>query len=179
VGGRPAAGDPVNFSDPFGLNPCLAGPVAVQVCAAAAFAVGGSIGAVAAQIVANASDGRALSDGIGAAALGGAVAGLSMAAGDAVAGRVMRHAAAAATRFPTKAVRDLAKRGWTRESVRATIRNPHGTARGVYKGNGDPATYYFNEDGSFVVRNDRTRDVIQLSDRKDPSAFKPEIIPDP
>ena len=29
----------------------------------------------------------------------------------------------------------------------------------------DPATAYINEDGSYVVRNDRTGDIVQVSDR--------------
>lgn len=32
----------------------------------------------------------------------------------------------------------------------------------------DPATAYFRGDGSYVIRNDRTNEIVQLSDRNDP-----------
>lgn len=31
----------------------------------------------------------------------------------------------------------------------------------------DPATAYYGKDGGYVVRNDRTGDIVQVSDRTD------------
>ncbi|WAP70961.1 colicin E5-related ribonuclease [Jiella pelagia] len=85
-----------------------------------------------------------------------------------------------ATRFGTKIERQMAKRGWTKESVEATINAPHrraSTRDTRWKPNGtrarDPATAYINRDGSYVVRNDATGDIVQISDRTNPSWSSP------
>ena len=74
-----------------------------------------------------------------------------------------------------KIIKQMRQRGWTRESLEDTIVNPHRTARTTDHRwrpdgtrNDDPATVYFNEDGSYVVRNDATDDIVQVSDKKDP-----------
>lgn len=42
-------------------------------------------------------------------------------------------------------------------------RDPDGTK------NDDPATMYFDKDGNYVVRNDRTGDIVQVSNKNDPT----------
>ncbi len=42
------------------------------------------------------------------------------------------------------------------------------------KAHGNPATAYFNQDGSYVVRDDVTGELVQVSDRTNP----PNWIPD-
>ncbi len=37
----------------------------------------------------------------------------------------------------------------------------------------DPATVSIRTDGSYVVRNDRTEDIVQVSDRNDPDWQSP------
>jgi Colicin E5 ribonuclease domain len=80
----------------------------------------------------------------------------------------------AKTHYEDKIVKVLENRGWTQESIEHTIGNPSNTieARDIRwrpdgTRNDDPATTYFNEDGSYVVRNDRTGDIIQVSKRTD------------
>lgn len=75
---------------------------------------------------------------------------------------------------------DLAKRGWTERLVQSTIDNPASTVatRDVryLRGGGrmdDPATGYISQRGGYVVRNDRTGDVVQISDRTDPGWLAP------
>jgi RHS repeat-associated protein len=68
----------------------------------------------------------------------------------------------------------LDQRGWTEDSIADTIKN--GTAlpttdhRHMTDGTqrNDPATGYVNPDGSYVVINDVTNEVIAVSDRTDP-----------
>ncbi|MCP5339423.1 MAG: hypothetical protein H7A14_07430 [Sinobacteraceae bacterium] len=69
----------------------------------------------------------------------------------------------------------LAKRGWSRSSVDDAISNPTRTVatrdtRHLPGGgrNNDPATAYYSRDGGYVVRNDRTGDIVQVSNRNDP-----------
>jgi len=42
----------------------------------------------------------------------------------------------------------------------------------------DPATAYFNKDGSYVVLNNNTHDVVQVSNRNDPD-WIPNLPPPP
>ena len=37
----------------------------------------------------------------------------------------------------------------------------------------DPATAYYSRRGGYVVRNDRTGDIVQISDRTDPNWIGP------
>lgn len=80
--------------------------------------------------------------------------------------------AARATTVASKIEGQLAKRGWSRSSVDDAISNPTRTVstrdtRHLPGGgrNNDPATAYYSRDGGYVVRNDRTGDVVQVSNR--------------
>ncbi len=99
----------------------------------------------------------------------------------AAAARVMRKGFSRVPKvnFGNKIQKQLGKRGWTEKSVRDTIRSPDRrvpTRDTRYRSDGsrnnDPATAYVNKDGSYVVRNDRTGDIVQVSNRNDPN-FKP------
>jgi Colicin E5 ribonuclease domain len=79
------------------------------------------------------------------------------------------------SKFEPKIERQMGKRGWTKESVDDTIRNPDRTVatrdtrwRADGTRSDDPATAYINEDGSYVVRNDTNGSIVQVSDRFDP-----------
>jgi len=68
----------------------------------------------------------------------------------------------------------MKKRGWDDDSVQDTLRNPSRTVetkdtryRPDSTRNNDPATAYIREDGSYVVRNDRTGNIVQFSNRND------------
>ncbi len=76
--------------------------------------------------------------------------------------------------YGKKIEKQLGKRGWTKGQVEGTISNPHRTVstrdtRNLPGGGkmNDPATAYVNKDGSYVIRNDRTGDIVQVSSRKD------------
>ncbi len=65
--------NPALLTDPDGNNPCIAGPIAIRVCAAAASAVGMAIGGALGRIAYNASaEDRGLFEGVGTAFLEGA-----------------------------------------------------------------------------------------------------------
>jgi filamentous hemagglutinin len=68
-----------------------------------------------------------------------------------------------------KIAAQLAARGWTEEEVRHAIAAPPiGTSTDHTGGNAEPATVYGARDSGYVVVNDRTRRVIQISDKTDP-----------
>lgn len=84
------------------------------------------------------------------------------------------------TSFGAKILGQLSKRGWTVESVQELISNPSRTAetadtRNNPDGsiNNDPATAYIDEDGSYVVQNDETGDIVQVSDRSNSGWLSP------
>lgn len=76
-----AAGDPVSYSDPYGLSPCIAGPVAMRICLAAITVTAFTAGRALEQVANNYSAGRPLSAGVGRAALRGANEGAAVAMG--------------------------------------------------------------------------------------------------
>jgi hypothetical protein len=74
----------------------------------------------------------------------------------------------------------MGKRGWTRESVADLINSPSRTittrdTRYLPGGgrNDAPATAYINRSGGYVVRNDETGDIVQVSNLNDPDWKSP------
>jgi len=73
-----------------------------------------------------------------------------------------------------KIQKQMAHRGWNREAVDKLISSPHSTkavrdTRHLPGGGqlDDPATAYINRQGDYVIRNNRTGDIVQVSDRHD------------
>jgi RHS repeat-associated protein len=86
--------------------------------------------------------------------------------------RTMPLALGPGTHFGAKIENQLARRGWTKRLVEATIKKPARTAKTRdtrhLPGGGrmnDPATVYYSPRGGYVIRNDRTGDIVQVSDR--------------
>lgn len=59
--------------------------------------------------------------------------------------------------------------------VEDTVRNPYTTRVSTNKATGNSATVYYNKSGSYVVIDDVTKEVVQISDNINPSTW----IPDP
>ncbi|KAA3609493.1 MAG: hypothetical protein DWQ01_09170 [Planctomycetota bacterium] len=68
----------------------------------------------------------------------------------------------------------LARRGWTREAINDTVNNPFTTRAATNRATGNPATAFFREDGSHVIRDNVTGDLVQMSDRTNPSNWVPD-----
>ena len=68
----------------------------------------------------------------------------------------------------------MLSRGWTEQTVQQTVRYSRITREATNLANNNPATAFFNRDGSYVVIDNITRVVIQVSNR-----FDPNWIPDP
>jgi hypothetical protein len=62
----------------------------------------------------------------------------------------------------------LSRRGWSKNAIDEIVNNPFTTRRAMNKANGNPATAYYNEDGSYAVRDDVTGALVQISDRTNP-----------
>ena len=68
----------------------------------------------------------------------------------------------------------MPKRGWTHADVQNVLNAPHRTVptqdTRYLPGGGqqnNPATAYVRSDGHYVIRNDLTGDIVQLSNRND------------
>ncbi|PWI57778.1 colicin E5-related ribonuclease [Sulfoacidibacillus thermotolerans] len=82
--------------------------------------------------------------------------------------------------YDSKIAKQMTQRGWTKDSIQQTIDHPARTVKTTDTRfrpdgtrNSDPATAYINSDGSYVVRNDRTGNIVQVSDRNDPNWKSP------
>jgi hypothetical protein len=65
------------------------------------------------------------------------------------------------------------ERGWTEEEIRdATNQDPAGTSTDNTNGRNDPATVY-GKPGEYVVVNDKTGEVVQISNKNNPEVAYP------
>ncbi|MGE0267467.1 MAG: colicin E5-related ribonuclease [Candidatus Omnitrophota bacterium] len=104
---------------------------------------------------------------VGAAWTAGA---LSFGDGTTLAARRAAQEAAerASSQFSKKITKQISERGWTKESIHSTILNPTQRKTAINKATGNKATAFFSKDGSYVVKDDVTGDIIQISDKTDP-----------
>ncbi|MEF2964205.1 colicin E5-related ribonuclease [Paenibacillus sp. M1] len=73
----------------------------------------------------------------------------------------------------------MERRGWTEDSIEDTVNEPHETSEATNKANGEDATAYFNEDGSYVVVENNSEKVIQVSNKNDPLWIPDSTIKNP
>jgi len=64
-------------------------------------------------------------------------------------------------------------RGWTPESINATVNSPTKTGSTINHATGNPATAYFNEAGHYVVRDNVSGDLVQMSNQNYPIGSGP------
>lgn len=83
-------------------------------------------------------------------------------------------------KYDDKIAKQMGKRGWTDDLIEDTLNKPHKTKAwtdtrhqkdGTKKN--EPATAYIRKDGSYVVRNNNTGEIVQISNRNDPNWIAP------
>ena len=79
----------------------------------------------------------------------------------------------------SKLLGEMGNRGWTTDSVCAVVSNPYTTRKSTNKANDNPATAYYTKDGDYVVVDDVTNEVIQISKVGDRSWFPDSAIENP
>jgi hypothetical protein len=67
-----------------------------------------------------------------------------------------------------KIVKQMGSRGWSEGLINSTVRNPHTTRVATNKATGNAATAFFTKEGAYVVRDNVTGQIIQVSNRLDP-----------
>lgn len=79
----------------------------------------------------------------------------------------------------SKIAGQMGRRGWSESSIDDVLNNPFTTRGATNRATGNRATAYYLRDGSYVVRDDVTGDVVQISDRFDPDWVPDRSIVDP
>ncbi|MGI8690094.1 MAG: colicin E5-related ribonuclease [Thermomicrobiales bacterium] len=67
-----------------------------------------------------------------------------------------------------KIAEQMADRGWTGDDINNVANNPVDQHPAINKTSNDPATAYYGSDGHYIVVNDNTGEVIQISNRNKP-----------
>lgn len=65
-------------------------------------------------------------------------------------------------------------RGWTENAVRDTVSNPYTKRVSINKATGNPSTVYYNKTVRYVIIDDVTNAIVQVSDNVNPSAWAPD-----
>ena len=57
----------------------------------------------------------------------------------------------------------MSNRGWTQQAINETVNNPFTTRVSSNLKTGNPATAFFNKNGSYIVRDNVTGELVQGS----------------
>jgi hypothetical protein len=95
------------------------------------------------------------------------------------AGGKTSNAAKTGTQLTPKIVKQMGGRGWTNELVNSTVKNPYTTRVATNKATGNAATAFFTKEGAYVVQDNVTGQIIQISNRLDPKWIPDATIINP
>ena len=84
------------------------------------------------------------------------------------------------TKSTRKLMNQMNERGWTEDLIRNTVDNPYTIHTSVNKATGNSATVFCTQQGSYVIVDDVTKAIVQISDNINPSTWAPDLsIVDP
>jgi len=78
------------------------------------------------------------------------------------------------TKSSNKLNNQMNSRGWTKESVKDTIDNPYTTRKSINLATKNSATVYYTKQGSYVIVDDVSNEIVQVSNNINPSAWNPD-----
>lgn len=61
--------------------------------------------------------------------------------------------------------RQMEQRGWSEKTVKDIADKPHTTRKSINRANGNEATVFYDKDGSYMIVDDVTKEVVQISDK--------------
>ena len=67
----------------------------------------------------------------------------------------------------SKIAGQMAGRGWTEEAIEAVMNNPSQVGTAINRATGNAATAFFDEGGAYVVKDNVTNEIIQISNKND------------
>jgi len=83
------------------------------------------------------------------------------------------------TKSATTLANQMSQRGWAENTVQDVVNNPYTTRISKNMATGNPATAYYNKSGGYVVVDDVTGEVVQVSNLNDPVWEPDKNIVDP
>lgn len=78
------------------------------------------------------------------------------------------------TKSSQKLSNQMSSRGWTEDMVRDTVDNPFTIRNSINKATGNSATVFYTERGSYVIVDDVTNEIVQISDNINPLEWIPD-----
>jgi len=78
-----------------------------------------------------------------------------------------------------KIANQMAKRGWTKEAIHGVVNNPYTQRKSVNLATGNTATAYFEKEGAYVIKDDITNEIFQISNKADPNWIPDKNILNP
>ena len=78
------------------------------------------------------------------------------------------------TKSYQKLSNQMKSRGWTEELIKNTVDSPYTIRSSVNKATNNPATVYYTKQGSYVIVDDITNEIVQISDNINPSTWIPD-----
>lgn len=73
-----------------------------------------------------------------------------------------------------KLMNQMSQRGWTEREIRKTVSKPYTTRISKNLATGNSATAYYNQRGAYVIVDDITKAIVQISDNINPSTWIPD-----
>lgn len=84
------------------------------------------------------------------------------------------------TKSTQKLMNQMNSRGWTEDLIRNTVDNPYTIRTSVNKAIGNSATVFYTQQDLYVIVDDVTKAIVQISDNINPSTWAPDLsIVDP
>ncbi|MBC1606133.1 RHS repeat protein, partial [Listeria rocourtiae] len=71
------------------------------------------------------------------------------------------------TKKANKLANQMKSRGWTQASIKKLINKPYTTRKSTNKATGNSATVYYDKKGTYVIVDNRTKEIVQVSNRYD------------
>ena len=87
-------------------------------------------------------------------------------------------AASLFTHIPADFASQMARR-WTKELIQEVVNNPFTKREAVNRATGNAATAFFTKEGAYVVRDNVTGELVQVSDKFDPGWIPDKSIINP
>lgn len=78
------------------------------------------------------------------------------------------------TKSAQKLANQMTNRGWTEELVKQTVDEPYTIRASINKATGNPATVFYTQQGSYVIVDDVTKVIVQISDNVNPATWLPD-----
>ena len=78
------------------------------------------------------------------------------------------------TKSAQKLMNQMNSRGWTENLIKDTVDNPYTIRISINKATGNTATVFYTKQGSYVIVDDITKQIVQISDNINPSTWIPD-----